>query len=478
MARMSKTGFLNPGIAKPRFGDYVIVELRHDSQVAFAPSGFSSAAAAAPAASSLNEVLSSFDCKRVESHFGMKHAAIRRRITAAPASLDETVGAEFAHSGFVQVHPRRKRYAAELAEKLNSLDSVWKAVVAPRPVPAAAATGTSTQSRNFEPAQGYLCDAPNGIGAMDVWDKFNAKGKGVTICDIEGNWNFTHEDLPKVKHIGGDLIPDIGWKNHGTAVLGEMVSRPGKTGTVGISHLARAVVHSAIVNGTWNSAAAIVKATSRLRAGDVILIELQATGPNGKYVAMQYWDDVFSAIRAAVAKGITVVEAAGNGDENFDLPIFNNTGLQKDSGAIVVGAGIPPTNRFDFFGNEWGFAKYGRIGTPRSRIWFSNYGKILNVQGWGWNVATTGYGDAQGGKSEDRWYSLRFSGTSSASPIVTGAVAVLQGHAKAKQGAPLSPAQVRSILIKTGTPQESGSGVPLSQHIGPQPNLPAALATI
>ena len=49
MARMSKTGFLNPGIAKPRLGDYVIVELRHDSQVAFAASGFSSAAAAAQA---------------------------------------------------------------------------------------------------------------------------------------------------------------------------------------------------------------------------------------------------------------------------------------------------------------------------------------------------------------------------------------------------------------------------------------------
>ena len=44
------------------------------------------------------------------------------------------------------------------------------------------------------------------------------------------------------------------------------------------------------------------------------------------------------------------MEAAGNGDENFDLPIFNNTGLQKDSGAIVVGAGIPPSNHFDFDG--------------------------------------------------------------------------------------------------------------------------------
>ncbi len=478
MAKNNEAGFLNAGISAPRDGDYVIVELRHDSNVGFAPSGFGGPASVKSATSMLNETLSSFDCKRIHSHFDMKKSAIRRRVTTAPMSLDVPVNAEFAHSGFVQVHPRRKRDAAMLAERLNGLDSVWKAVVAPRPVPAAAGTGSSAASRNFEPAQGYLCDAPDGISAMQVWDKFGAHGKGVTICDIEGNWNFAHEDLPKITHIGGDLIPDIGWKNHGTAVLGEMVSKPNKAGTVGISHKSRAYVHAAKINGVWNAAGAIAGATKRLGEGDVILIELQGTGPNGKFVAMQYWDDVFSAIRAAVEKGICVVEAAGNGNENFELPIFANTGLQKDSGAIVVGAGIPPTNRFDFFGNEKGFTKYGQIGTPRSRIWFSNYGKILNVQAWGWNVASTGYGDAQGGPDENRWYSMRFSGTSSASPIVTGAAAVMQGYAKDKRGAPLSPAKVRSILISTGTPQQSGPSVPLSQHIGSQPDLAKALAAI
>ena len=84
------------------------------------------------------------------------------------------------------------------------------------------------------------------------------------------------------------------------------------------------------------------------------------------------------------------MEAAGNGNENFELAVFNNTGLQKDSGAIVVGAGVPPTNHFD---TDNGYAS---IGVPRSRIWFSNYGNIVNVQGWGWHVTTLGYGDAQG----------------------------------------------------------------------------------
>jgi subtilisin family serine protease len=173
-----------------------------------------------------------------------------------------------------------------------------------------------------------------------------------------------------------------------------------------------------------------------------------------------------------------VVEAAGNGNEDFESPIFRGTGLQRDSGAIVVGAGVPPTNYFDFFGAGPG-TRYRNIGVPRSRIWFSNYGRIVNVQAWGWHVTTLGYGNAQGGPSENRWYTLRFSGTSSASPIVTGSVACIQGRAKARRGGrPLSPAQVRSILIRTGTPQVPGPDAPLSQHIGPQPNLPRAFRVV
>jgi subtilisin family serine protease len=308
---------------------------------------------------------------------------------------------------------------------------------------------------------------------MEVWSLGGAKGTGITICDIEGNWNRTHEDLPSgISLIGGTVINDLGWRNHGTAVLGEMISIPTVKGTVGISHNAKAVVQSAIINGVFNTAGAINNAASQLTAGDVILIELQATGPNGKYVAMQFWGDVFTAIVAATANGITVVEAAGNGNENFDLAVFNDTGLQKDSGAIVVGAGVPPTNHFD---ND---NSYASIGVPRSRIWFSNYGTIVNVQAWGWHVTTLGYGDAQGGTSENTWYTLRFSGTSSASPIVTGAVACLQGRAKSTNGAPMTPAKVRSILMSTGTPQQAGPSVPLTQNIGPQPNLPKAMSLV
>lgn len=359
-------GFVSPGIRPPKEGGYVIAELRYDSQIGYSSAGFSGPASVQKAVDGLARILESFAVRRVSSHFGMRTGQVRRRVTEAPATLDVKVSGEFAQSGFVQIIPKRKKEAADLAKRLSRSNAVWKAVEAPAPVPAAAPTGSSIVSRNFEVCQGYLASAPDGIGATEVWSSHGAKGKGVTICDIEGNWNFQHEDLPRsVRHIGGQLIASQGWQDHGTAVLGEMISKPGRSGTVGIAHRARAVVHSAVVGGIFNTAVAINNATRRLNTGDVILIELQATGPNGKYVAMQYWDDVFSAIRVAVAKGITVIEAAGNGNENFNLPIFRNTGLQKDSGAIVVGAGIPPTNFLGNFGSDWGFTDYSVTGVPR-----------------------------------------------------------------------------------------------------------------
>lgn len=486
--KQTKQGYLSTAFKVAETPDYVIAELRYESPVAFAAAGFVAPAAAEPQAASLNRILEKYDIANVRSHFGKKVSEVRARIEVAgtlppkptvAAFAKKGLDSDFIQSGFVQIVPKKSGDAARIARDLKKQKAVWQAYVAPRPVPAMPA-GSATGSRNFEPSQGYLYAAPDGIGAVESWSLAGARGEGITICDIEGAWNRGHQDLPTgIQLIGGTMLNDLGWRDHGTAVLGEMVSQPNAFGTVGISHKAKAVVQSAFINGVFNLAGALTNASNFLKAGDVILIELQAPGPNNKYVAMQYWDDIFSAIRVATDKGITVVEAAGNGDENFDLAIFENTGLQKDSGAIVVGAGVPPTNHVDFEeGAPAGFSSYESLGVPRSRIWFSNYGKIVNVQAWGYHVTTLGYGDAQGGASEKSWYTLRFSGTSSASPIVTGAVACLQGRAKAKNGSVLTPAKVRDLLMATGTPQQAGPGVPLTQRIGRLPNLPLAMKQI
>jgi hypothetical protein len=478
--RSTKQG-LAPVVESAPGSDYVVVELRYESPVAYAPTGFAGGDGGAPESQSLNEALSHFDIHSIRSHFGVKAPAIRERVALAAELPKEPsakllarrgAGSEFRESGFVQIVPKRPSDVQELVEALKRKKAVWTVYAAPRPVPAGL-VGSAVGSRSFEPAQGYLGSPPDGLGALEGSSLKGARGKGVTVCDIEGAWNLKHEDLPAgIRHLGGTMLADVGWRNHGTAVLGEMVSVPNNKGTVGICPDAKAAVQSAFIDGVFNLAAALTNATTKLKAGDVILIELQAPGPNDKYVAMQFWPDIFTAIVAATAKGITVVEAAGNGDENFDLSVFSGTGLQKDSGAIVVGAGVPPMNHQDFDGG------YASLGVPRSRIFFSNYGKIVNVQAWGWHVATLAYGDAQGGSSENTWYTLRFSGTSSASPMVTGSVACLQGRALAKRGAPLPPVKVRKILMSTGTPQVAGPSVPVTQRIGPQPDLVRALARV
>ena len=137
-----------------------------------------------------------------------------------------------------------------------------------------------------------------------------------------------------------------------------------------------------------------------------------------------------------------------------------------DSGSILIGAGAPPPGT------------HGRNhGADRSRLDFSNFGSSIDAQGWGREVTTCGYGDLQGGANEDLWYTDQFSGTSSASPIVVGAVACVQGALRARQRPLLSPTRARALLRATGSPQTDAPGRPRSQRIGNRPNLRQLIAS-
>jgi subtilisin family serine protease len=217
------------------------------------------------------------------------------------------------------------------------------------------------------------------------------------------------------------------------------------------------VVTSSI--GGTSVADAIDVAAEQLRAGDVLLIELQSAGPRGRYIPVELWDDVFDAIHAATARGVVVIEAAGNGGEDLDHRSYRRAfdRRHRDSGAIMVGAGGPPRQ---------GFA-------DRERLDFSNYGSRVDVQGWGRKVATLDYGDLQACAGDHRHYTGEFSGTSSASPIVAGAAVILEGLAR-ERGHVLGPAELRALLRRTGTPQAGNT----AQAIGPRPDLARAIREV
>ncbi|HEX5061026.1 MAG TPA: S8 family peptidase [Kofleriaceae bacterium] len=361
------------------------------------------------------------------------------------------------------------RYTKQILAQLANDPAVETAFVPPtvtlprRPVVQADDESCPIHTPSFESYQGYLGPAPHGIDAPAAWRR-GVRGQGIWFADIEGGWNSKHEDLPgdRISHVAGEPINDIHWRAHGTAVLGEVVGRDNGKGVVGIAPDVERVFTSSI--GGIPTAEALDAAAEQLRAGDVLLIELQGAGPRGRYLPMEYWDDNFDAIEAATSRGVLVIEAAGNGGENLDHKIYKGklSRSGRDSGAIMVGAGGPPRDGFD----------------DRERLDFSNYGTRVDVQGWGRMVATLDYGDLQNCAGtersyRDRHYTNEFSGTSSASPIVAGAAVLIESYAK-QQGRVLSPTEVRDILSHTGTPQAGDT----TQNIGPRPDLARALLRV
>ncbi|WP_241139275.1 putative mucin/carbohydrate-binding domain-containing protein [Bacillus mycoides] len=309
--------------------------------------------------------------------------------------------------------------------------------------------------------QGYLEAAPKGINASHAWSIKGGDGKGTTFVDMEYGWLLNHEDLvnKNIKLMSGQNISQH--RAHGTSVLGIVSSEDNQIGNIGIAPRANVKVISQIRdNGIYNTADAILSAVHNLQAGDILLLEAQASydGYGDKYLPVEVHPDIFDAIRVGTDKGIIIIEAGANGSNDLDnfkdrngKKILNrNSPDFKDSGAIMVGAGSSTV--------------------PHKRLWFSNYGSRLDVYGWGENVDTTSANPSQ---NTTNLYTSTFSGTSSASPIIAGAATSIQGVAKEHRGSPYTPAELRNILSNpnTGTkPQD-----PWNDRIGVLPDLKSIL---
>lgn len=449
------------------------------------PSGLQSLAAADT--SSLAALLEEENITLVPL-FGPDEEIHRQRAAVTPSTALAEAMAQFAT--FYRVQAPDDRLDA-LAARLVGDPLVTAAYVKPPTEPSAVMTPPAAVqpavTPDFTARQGYLGPAPAGIEATWAATQAGGDGTGVQIIDVEGAWLFTHEDL--AQNAGGVLTgtptPDLGWRNHGTAVMGEFSADVNGLGTTGIAP--GAFVRGASIFGGTGSANAIRQAADALGAGDIILLELHRPGPRFNfasrddqrgYIAIEWWPDDLAAVRYATSKGVIVVGAGGNGAEDLDDPIYDAApaGFPADwrnpfnpanpsSGAVIAGAGAPPPGT------------HGRDhGPDRSRLGFSNYGRRIDAQGWGREVTTTGYGDLQGGADETFWYTDIFSGTSSASPIVVGALAALQGMQRATGQSVLTPDRAGEVLRATGSPQQDGPSGPATQRIGNRPDLRAAAA--
>ncbi|WP_088363985.1 S8 family peptidase [Bacillus cereus] len=313
--------------------------------------------------------------------------------------------------------------------------------------------------------QGYLEPAPLGINAPYAWSIKGGDGKGTTFVDMEYGWLFNHEDLvnQKIELISGQNKSEH--HDHGTSVLGIVSAEDNNIGGIGIAPKAKVKVVSQIRdNGNYNTADAILSAVNNMQAGDILLLEAQATydGYGDKnYFPVEVKPDIFDAIRMGTNKGIIIIEAGANGgndldqfrDRNGKQVLNRNSPDFKDSGAIMVGAAS------------------ARV--PHKRSYFSNYGSRVDVYGWGNAVDTT---DAKPSEFITNLYTSSFAGTSSASPIIAGAAASIQGIAKNNQGRAYTPRQLRDILSDSSTGTKSND--PTSDKIGVLPDLKAILSKL
>lgn len=361
--------------------------------------------------------------------------------------------------------------ADELVERLRKIANIETAyAMVPSPPP----VSVDKLPQHYQEA------APDGIDARHAWGFEGGDGAGIGFVDLEQGWNLDHEDLKDAKIT---LISGVNRMSHahGTSVLGQVLMVDNDKGGVGIAPSAQGRVislwrtdagskndepndnASTLDDGppVYNTALAIADAAAKMSPGDVLLLEVQERDPASK--TYDWPAEVLLAnyeqICTATAKGIIVIEAAGNG--GHDLDSYKNEQDEKifdrsfrDSGAIIVGAAS---------------SRHPHIKCPKS-----NHGKRIDCYAWGQNVDTTASDEKC---KKDTIYTKVFGGTSGASPIVAGAALILQGIAQAainrrERNRRLGPRELRDILKANGTKLADGS----TETIGVMPNLRAIIS--
>lgn len=362
--------------------------------------------------------------------------------------------------------PEGSERGVALANELLALDVVETAYLQAHADPPQCADLSPT-TPNYEGNQVYRDPAPNGVDIDYAWN-YHAGGNGRTgywVMDLEWDWCTSHEDL---NFDGGDVVNGHttnaqSTQDHGTAVLGVVGMCDNGYGGSGL--VPDVTLKAADFDSEPSWAANIGTADTYLIAGETMILEIQiyalASGDSclcncSQFDALpvEYDQASFDAIETATANGIIVVEAAGNGSVDLDHSRYGNrfNRSTRDSGAILVGA----------------------TDLNHNPMCWTNHGTRIDAHAFGTGVMTTGYGALfnQSGCSQD--YTGSFGGTSSASPIIAGACASLQGISRDKYNVTLTPAQMRAAITFQGTNQASD----FSKEVGRMPNMVTAINRI
>lgn len=339
---------------------------------------------------------------------------------------------QFAEPNFVRIVPQRPNVPTS-QPRVPSPHGTGATSMAPAPGAPAPSTARIPNDPEFVANNQWgLRNAARtnmDIRAADAWG-ISIGSANVIIAVIDEGVDVNHPDLkerivtPYDATDGDDDQQPRAWNGHGTACAGiaAAVTNNG-TGVAGVAWDSRIlpvrIAFSDYRGGPWITSNAIIEDGLREAVDRGAHVLSNSWGGGGPSSA------ITSAVDYAVAKGRVVVFAAGNYSRAVEYPAT----LASSRPVITVSA----TNEWDEFkttasqdGESW---------------WGSNFGPEVTLSAPGVHIHTTDISGAGGYAPGD--YAPAFNGTSSATPFVAGAAALLLA---AHPGA--TPQSVRDQLAR------------------------------
>ncbi|MFS1513902.1 S8 family peptidase [Chengkuizengella sp. SCS-71B] len=254
------------------------------------------------------------------------------------------------------------------------------------------------------------------IQAPEVWDQ-SERGKGIVIAIIDTGCDRDHPDL-KDRVIGGRNFTDDDNGNpnkfsdyigHGTHVAGTIAASINGSGVVGVAPEASLLILKAL-GGKYGSGSYdwIINAINYAVDKNADIISMSLGGPHDI-------PELHQAVINAVEKNILVVCAAGN-----------------------EGDGRSHTNEYSYPGSYNEVISVGAIDFEKRSANFTNSNNEIDLVAPGVKVIST----------YPRNKFTELSGTSMATPHVSGALALLKNISEREFNRPLTEAELYAQLIK------------------------------
>ena len=360
--------------------------------------------------------------------------------------------------------PGRERYLTfyfataqtrDISNKLRHTALVERASPAPRIIPPSTPLSESLLASSAAAAgfQWYIrrCNADLAWQLKGPGQFYS--GQGVVIADIDWGFLTTHQDIAsRIENtfnsiVGGTFVGDGGLTHHGTAVLALAGADVNGMGMVGFAFGADLWAIQADDGSerssfeTWVDAIDYVRTEPSGTRRKVICLEAETAD----YCNIESVDSVNKAITDAIAAGVVVCVAAGNGNRNAGK---DAVGVDiTETGSILVGSTL-----------------FDPDATINGKNLSSNWGPRVIVSAPGdprydWSASSDWDGDYK-----------HFGSTSGATPKVVGAVALML-----EANGNLTHAEIRDILNATGTPITGAAGTPIGTFLNVEAAVREAL---